>query len=60
VLLVSAQLPPFLNEVTIHDMTALGKTGSLMVRRDGDGYAVESDGLPVERVESDTLMAMRR
>ncbi|MBA2518865.1 MAG: amylo-alpha-1,6-glucosidase [Chloroflexia bacterium] len=41
---VEPAFPPWLNEVTIHDLDLLGHRCSLAVRRDGDGYAVESDG----------------
>jgi glycogen debranching enzyme len=39
--------PPFLNEVSIHHLSALGHTGNLIVRRDGDEYSLSSDDLPV-------------
>jgi hypothetical protein len=40
-------------------MTALGKTGSLTVRREGTGYAIDSDGLPIERVEAGASLSLR-
>ncbi|MDQ3694606.1 MAG: amylo-alpha-1,6-glucosidase [Chloroflexota bacterium] len=43
-LLVEPALPPWLNEVTIHDLEVLGQRCSLAVRRSGDAYAIASEG----------------
>jgi glycogen debranching enzyme len=47
-LTVNPQLPPFLDTVTIRNMSVFGRIGCLRVRRSGDGYDVESEGLPLE------------
>ncbi len=47
-LLVDPALPPWLNEVTLKDMSVLGAAASLSVRRDGGDYVVETEG-PIER-----------
>jgi glycogen debranching enzyme len=50
VLLVSPALPAFLGEVEIDGLTVRGATGSVAVRRRGDGLMVESTGIAVRVV----------
>lgn len=46
-LVLSPALPSFIDRVIVEGVTALGTTGDLRVERDGSGYRVESEGLPV-------------
>lgn len=55
VLRVTPQLPAFFDEVAIRNMTVLGKTGSLTVRRVAGGYQIESEGLPLEIAQTEAI-----
>jgi glycogen debranching enzyme len=48
-LIVEPCLPDWLNEIVLKDVSICGQTGTLRVRREGGGYAVEADGLPLAR-----------
>jgi glycogen debranching enzyme len=48
-LIVKPCLPDWLNEIVLKDVSICGQTGTLRVRREGGGYAVEADGLPLAR-----------
>ena len=41
---VEPAFPPWLNEITIRDLQVLGQRCSLTVRRDGDAYAIDTEG----------------
>jgi glycogen debranching enzyme len=46
-LTLSPSLPKWLDELTISDLSVLGSRGTLSVRRQGSGYAIETVSLPV-------------
>jgi len=44
---IEPSLPDWLSSVHIDGLSALGFRGSVTVTRDGDGYRIRSDGLPI-------------